>query len=99
MLIDAHCHLNAISDCPLRQQILNTQGNGYIFIDVSIDSDSSLQSLSLSQNYYFIYSSLGFHPFTDEVFSSGTIEKYRDLFKNNNKIAVPPGTVIKCKYY
>ena len=85
-MIDAHCHLNAISDCPARQEILNTQGNGHILIDVSIDSISSLQSLSLSQNYDFIYSSLGFHPFTDEIFSSGTIEKYHSLFKNNNRI-------------
>ena len=59
--------------------------DNYIFIDVSIDSASALQSLQLSRNYNFIYSCLGFHPFADEE-SGAVIKKYQELIKTNSKI-------------
>ena len=84
MLIDAHCHINSlVSD--MAKAVLDKKG-GYLFVDVSIDTESSLKSLDLSRKYSFIRSSLGFHPFADEEFSYTTIEKYREFIKDNPKV-------------
>jgi len=83
MLIDAHCHINSLSSDTARAVL--DKNSGYLFVDVSIDAKTSLKSLDLSGKYGFIYSSLGFHPFAGEKFSSATIEEYRNLLKSNTK--------------
>ncbi len=85
MLIDAHCHINSLSGIKTNQ-VVSQGSSGRIFVDVSIDYETSLKSISLSKEYNFIYSSLGFHPFSAASFDEGTVSKYRELIKNNKAI-------------
>ena len=85
MLIDTHCHLNSLS---LEQIDLVTSSfpKDAFLIDASIDYESSIKSLEVSSQYPFVYSSLGFHPFSVNRFNPDLIEKYRELIKINKKI-------------
>lgn len=57
-----------------------------MFIDSSIDLDSSLASLELSGKTGFVYSALGFHPFSGENFSPAIIDEYSKLIDSNRKV-------------
>ena len=83
MLIDTHCHINSLFSDAAEAVLDKNRNKGYSFIDVSIDTKTSLKSLDLSREYSFIHSSLGFHPFADEEFSADTIKEYSRLIKNN----------------
>lgn len=85
MLIDAHAHINSLSEFQKKELIVNSASD-YLFIDVSIDSESALQSLCLSQENACIYTSLGFHPINGKKFSPDVVEKYKALIRNNRKI-------------
>jgi TatD DNase family protein len=84
MLIDIHCHLNCLS-LEEREKILSL-ANSYLFVDSSINYQTSLESIKLSKNYSFIYSSLGFHPFYAEAFKDSLKEEYQRLIKENKKV-------------
>ena len=87
MLIDAHCHINSLVSDTVKPVL--GKKDGYLFVDVSIDTESSLKSLGLSEKYSFICSSLGFHPLADEEFSLATIERYREFIEDNpNVVAI-----------
>ncbi len=85
MLIDSHCHFNSLSKDKTIQLINSISGN-YCFIDSSIDLESSKASCQLSAKYDFIYSALGFHPFSLKSFSDETLKNYKELIKSNQKI-------------
>ncbi len=86
MLIDAHCHLNSLSP-RVKSKVINFfESNCARLIDSSIDLKSSLESIKLSRDNSFVYSSLGFHPFACESFSSEVIKKYEYLLQDNSKI-------------
>ncbi|MDD5070998.1 MAG: TatD family hydrolase [Candidatus Omnitrophica bacterium] len=85
MLIDAHCHINSL-DFQSRDNLFSETGEGFIFIDSGIDYQSSCLSLKLADLKSYIYSSIGFHPFSCDSFNSETISKYRSLLEENNKI-------------
>ena len=84
MLIDAHCHFNSLNKSK-REEISSLAGEN-IFIDSSIDLGSSLSSVSLSRQSEFLYTSLGFHPFSAAQFSSGLVQRYRELIEQEPKI-------------
>jgi len=84
MLIDAHCHFNAFSSL-MREEIFSLAKN-HCFIDSSIDWDSSAASMELSQKYQCVYSSLGFHPFNGENFSSTVLNNYDAAIAQNKKV-------------
>ena len=86
MLVDAHCHLNSLSKI-IREDVIASSSNNYCFIDSSIDLNSARASIELSRQYDFVYSSLGFHPFSGEEFSSSTIDDYIKLIDENEKVA------------
>ena len=83
MLIDTHCHINSLSDD--QKRVVTLKACGYLFIDISIDYKSALKSLELSGAYNNIYSSLGFHPLSDEVFDPCIISQYKKLITNSKK--------------
>lgn len=85
MLIDSHCHLNNLSQ-PNKKQVISTCSQGYIILDSSIDLETSKESIVLSQEYDFIYSSLGFHPFSCSKYQPKTIDEYQELISDNKKI-------------
>jgi len=85
MLIDAHCHINSLNKSTLNET-LSLASNNYIFIDSSINVNSAELSLEISRAYPFIYSAIGFHPFSAKEFSDTTIETYKKLIQENKKI-------------
>lgn len=85
MLIDTHCHLNSL-DAPTIADVLLEAKHNYIFIDVSIDSASSKQSLAVSAKNDCVFSSLGFHALSDEKFSREVIDGYKRRIQGNEKV-------------
>ena len=85
MLIDTHCHFNSLA-AGIREKLFSCCWDNHCFIDSSIDKESSLISISFSKQYDFIYTSLGFHPFCAEKFSSETPTEYERLIDANKKI-------------
>jgi len=85
MLVDSHCHLNIFSESE-KQSCISQCLKEVILIDSSIDYQSSVQSLELSSTCPFVYSSLGFHPFSGKTFNPQIIEEYRVLIRENKKI-------------
>ncbi|MCM8823280.1 MAG: TatD family hydrolase [Candidatus Omnitrophica bacterium] len=85
MLIDTHCHINSL-DNSTRNYLFERVNKNYLFIDISIDYKSALSSYSLSQKFPFIYTSLGFHPLTEEPFSLSILDNYKDLIVKSKKV-------------
>jgi len=85
MLVDSHCHLNSLSERRIKE-VIDKRNDNYIFIDSSIDYKSSLASISLSRKFNFIYTALGFHPFSGDKFIDSVLGDYQDLITEDNKI-------------
>ena len=85
MLIDSHCHLNSLSKIT-REDVISSSNSNYCFIDSGIDLSSSEISLELSSKYDFVYSTLGFHPFSGKSFSLAVVRDYEQLIDNNKRI-------------
>jgi len=85
MLIDSHCHLNSLSKIT-REDVISSSNSNYCFIDSSIDLNSSKVSLEISSKYDFVYSALGFHPFSGKSFSPTVVRDYEKLIDDNKKV-------------
>lgn len=86
MLVDTHCHFNSLSE-RIKARVFKSLDAGQIrLIDSSIDLDSSRASLELSKNHPFIYSALGFHPFSSLNFSSQLYREYQLFIQKNDKV-------------
>lgn len=85
MLVDAHCHINSLSP-KQRETVILACNQNHILIDSSVNIESSKQSLQLSEQYHFVYTSLGFHPFWGKEWTSQTIKEYDDLISSNKKV-------------
>jgi len=85
MLIDSHCHLNSLSKIT-REDVISSSGDSHCFIDSSIDLFSSNISLEISKQNDFVYSALGFHPFSIKSFSKSLVGEYEKLINDNKKI-------------
>ena len=85
MLIDSHCHLNSLSKIT-REDVISSCDKNYCFIDSSIDLNSTKISLELSSKYDFIYSALGFHPFSGKSFTPAVVIEYSKLIDEGKKV-------------
>jgi len=85
MLIDSHCHLNSLSKIT-REDVISSCDKNYCFIDSSIDLNSTKISLELSSKYDFIYSALGFHPFSGKSFTPAVVTEYSKLIDEEKKV-------------
>jgi len=85
MLIDSHCHLNSLSKIT-REDVISSCDKNYCFIDSSIDLNSTKISLELSSKYDFIYSALGFHPFSGKSFTPALVTEYSKLIDEEKKV-------------
>lgn len=85
MLIDTHCHIAFLS-IPEKERVFSLQDGNKIFLDSSINLQSTLESSGLSNAYTFIYSALGFHPFYARGFNPYILKKYKELIERNSKI-------------
>jgi TatD DNase family protein len=86
MLIDTHCHINSLSQAQRQVIFDHSRVEPFSFIDVSIDTQSAVESVTLSRKYPNIYSALGFHPFSAENFSTTVLEKYQKIINSCKKI-------------
>ena len=87
MLIDSHCHLNSLSKI-IREDVISSSNSNYCFIDSSIDLNSSKASLEISSKYDFVYSALGFHPFSAKSFCPTVVRDYEKLIDNKRVVAI-----------
>ncbi len=85
MLIDTHCHLNSLPP-QSRGQVIEACSSGCVLINSSIDLESSKESLRLCGEHYFIYSALGFHPFSASQYDPQILIQYQELATNNSKV-------------
>jgi len=85
MLIDNHCHINSLSG-PERADIFSRDLSEYRFIDSTIDMETTCNSLSLSQWYPCVMTSVGFHPLSGDQYNENTIKEYQDIIDQNKKI-------------
>ncbi|HDN85696.1 MAG: hypothetical protein DRP68_05440 [Candidatus Omnitrophota bacterium] len=84
-LIDTHCHINSL-DIHLREELFTLGEKKFIFIDVSTDSYSARLSVTLSSQYSFIYSCLGFHPLGADSFKEEVINEFEELSHQSKKV-------------
>ncbi|MEW5758535.1 MAG: TatD family hydrolase [Candidatus Omnitrophota bacterium] len=90
MFIDTHCHLdfpdfNFDRDCVIKRA--KDAGVDYI-INVGATIESSKNSCLLSENYDFIYASVGIHPHDSDNVSSFDLATLKELAKNNKVKAI-----------
>ena len=85
MFVDSHCHLNSLTQNKI-DTITESCLDDFYFVDSSIDLKSSKVSIDISSQYSSIFTSLGFHPFSVNEFSSETISKYQEIINKNKKI-------------
>lgn len=85
MLIDSHCHLNCLSKIA-REDVIASSNRNYCFIDSSINLDSSRISLEISAKHDFVYSALGFHPFSGKSFLPTVVRDYELLIADNKRV-------------
>ncbi len=85
MLIDAHCHFNSLPESK-QKELISSAGRNCCFIDSGIDLASSQLALELSRRHSFIYTSLGFHPFSADSFSPEVLARYEKLIDENKKV-------------
>jgi TatD DNase family protein len=92
MLIDFHCHINSLSPTDIHTLSSQRLPDSF-FIDSSIDYKSTLRSLELSQQFSFIYSAVGFHPFCAKEFTPDTLIQYEELLCVNNSRIMAIGEI------
>jgi len=95
MFIDNHCHINSLS----RRDFLKTlKAKNFLFVDVSIDYETSLLSLEISSQNSFVYSCLGFHPLKGEFFKKEILNSYETLIRKNREKVIGIGEIgLDCK--
>lgn len=86
MLVDCHCHLNSLS-CADREEFVSSRACATLFFDSSIDYPSSQVSLTLARQYPFVYSCIGFHPFSGKDYRPDLVKQYAQLIAGGSKIA------------
>ena len=89
-MFDTHAHLDDIKfDCD-RQTVIDSyiDNGGTYLLNASSDIQSSLNSISLSEKYGFIYAAIGVHPHETEKMTEESIEKLADLWQHDKCVAI-----------
>src|SRR5512135_1965902 len=89
-LIDTHCHLDMPQFDGDRQEVIRrAEKAGFAaLITVGSDLQGTLKALKLSQQYDFIYASVGIHPHDAKDFSEQIYEDLKEMAKNNKVVAI-----------
>lgn len=90
MFIDSHCHLSFPQYEQDRTELidrLRKDGIDYV-IDIGTEEDNWANVLALSQQYDFIYSSIGIHPHEAEKIDTHTWERLTKLSRDKKVIAI-----------
>jgi len=85
MLVDCHCHINSLAK-DAQTTITEADTGMFTFLDVGIDTETTLASCALSVRHAHIYTACGIHPFHAKDFSRTTIEEYRQIIRTHKKI-------------
>ena len=86
-LIDTHCHLtDSRYNDNLDIVLKNIREKLDFVINVGYDLKTSENSVKLSNEYEYIYATVGVHPNDSDSYNILVEEKLEELVKNNNKI-------------
>ncbi len=91
MLIDSHTHLNLITDNSNEiEQIIDKCEKEHIYalFNISVDYESNLISLDLSQKYKNIYFSAGIHPSEADNYNMSQIDEIIEIAGNEKCIGI-----------
>ncbi len=90
MFIDNHCHINSLSK---RDFLKTAEIKNFLFVDVSIDYETSLLSLEISSQNSFVYSCLGFHPSKGKFFKKEILNSYERFIQDNREKVIGIGEI------
>lgn len=90
MLFDSHAHYDDERFSEDREELLRQVYDSGVtrIINVASDIESSCFSVKLSEDYKFIYSSVGVHPHVAESMNEDTIDKIRQLSLHRRVVAI-----------
>ena len=88
MLFDTHAHLDDDSFDPDRHELIaSLPGQGVsLVMNPGCSYKSSLDAISLAEQYAFIYAAVGSHPDAADEVDDSLIAKYRELCKHHPRI-------------
>jgi len=90
MFIDTHCHLDFPEFNPDRNEVIRRakeQGINHI-INIGSSLEGSKKSLELSQQYDFIWATVGLHPHEADRFDEKTQDALEELAKKDKVVAI-----------
>lgn len=90
MFFDTHAHYDDERfDEDRAETIINAHKNGVSYIlNASSDMSSVVESISLSQEYEFIYSAIGIHPHNVTDLNKGILSAISDFASNSKVVAI-----------
>ena len=90
MLFDSHAHYDDERFDEDRAKLLSRVHDSGVnrIVNVASDVESSRFSIKLSEDYDFIYASVGVHPHVAETMNDGTIDELRELSKHKKVVAI-----------
>jgi len=88
MLFDSHAHLNNPQFDEDREELISSlkENKVDLVLNVGADVKTSIESIELSDKYYFIYASVGIHPHDVSNLEEDTIDTLRNLATENKKV-------------
>lgn len=89
-LYDSHCHLNDEAFASVEETIKSAENNAGIdfFLVVGWNYESSKRAVELAKWHKNIYAAVGVHPENYEEEDENTINKLRELAKNEKVVAI-----------
>ncbi|MBI4650892.1 YchF/TatD family DNA exonuclease [Candidatus Desantisbacteria bacterium] len=90
MYFDSHVHLDDSIFDPDRDTVINTalSENVKLMLNIGLNTQSSIESVKLSEKYDFIYASCGFHPHDANKMKEEDYIAIRELLLHKKAIAV-----------
>ncbi len=89
-IFDTHAHYNDSRFDEDRDMLLTSLNNDCVsgIINCGCDLESSLETVTLTEKYPFVYGAVGVHPHEAEETSEDDLEKIKSLYKKDKIIAV-----------
>ncbi len=90
MLFDTHAHIDDDKFAADRSEVIEKIRNSGVglIVDVGADIESSKRAIALSEEYNFIYASVGVHPHDTEHMTNECINVLRELSKHPKVCAI-----------
>ena len=88
LLFDTHAHLNDPAFDPDREELMNglaAKGVGFV-MNAGCSLESSRDIVRMTENYPWLYASVGSHPDAADEVNEAVLEEYRKLCKLSDKV-------------